>query len=116
MLRSAIFGLLYALVIALVLAVVIGLALYATRLSESLLPVLSGLVVAIAVFCGGLKAARLSGSRGLWLGILVGLLFFLVVAAVGWTGVPLALGGAGKKLGICLLGGVMGGIAGIASQ
>ncbi|MDN5347449.1 MAG: hypothetical protein PWP65_1013 [Clostridia bacterium] len=114
MLRATLYGLLYALIAALLLAVVIGILLHATPLSEALLPVLAGLAVALAVFSGSIKAARMAGARGLLYGLAVGLLFFIFT--ISWTSAPFMTVAAGKKLGICLLAGAMGGIAGIASQ
>lgn len=114
--RATLTGLLYTLVIALFLSLLIGILFYYTPLSEALLPVLSGLIIALAVFSGSLKAARMTGTRGLLQGLAVGFFFFIVTAVIGWTSAPFIASAVGKKLGICLLAGAMGGIAGIASQ
>ncbi|WP_258360526.1 TIGR04086 family membrane protein [Moorella sulfitireducens (nom. illeg.)] len=116
MLRAVLTGLLYAMLAGLGMATFLGLLLYFTPLSEGLLPLLASIILALAVFLGGLQAARIAAARGLVQGLVVALLFFIVTLAMGWTGGPLVLGAAGKKLGICLLGGAMGGIAGMAGR
>jgi len=114
--QAALTGLIYSLLSGLGLATVLGLLLYFTPISQGMLPMLASVIVALAVFSGGLQAARIASARGLVQGLGVGLLFFLVVLAVGWTSGPLAMGAAGKKLGICLLAGAMGGVAGITGR
>lgn len=115
-LRYLLVGLLHALGAALGLAMVLGFLLYATPLSEARLPVMAGVILALAVFWGALQAARLAGSRGLWQGLGVGFLFSLVILLLSWTGVPANLALFGQKLGISLLAGAMGGIAGVAGR
>lgn len=115
-LRYLLVGLLHALGVALGLAIVLGFLLYATPLSEARLPVMAGVILALAVFGGALQAARLAGSRGLLQGLGVGLLFSLVILVLSWTGVPANLGLFAQKLGISLLAGAMGGIAGVAGR
>ncbi|MBC7325325.1 MAG: TIGR04086 family membrane protein, partial [Moorella sp. (in: Bacteria)] len=85
MLRSVLTGLLYAMLAGLGMAVLLGLVLYFTPLSEGYLPLMASVVTALAVFGGGLQAARIAGARGLVQGLGVGLLFFLATLAVGWT-------------------------------
>ncbi|MDN5344911.1 MAG: hypothetical protein PWQ18_1024 [Clostridia bacterium] len=116
MLRAVLTGLLYALLAGLAMATTLGLVLYLTPLSEGLLPLLASIIAALAVFVGGLQAARIATNRGLVQGASVGLLFFLVTLAMAWPGGSLALGLTGQKLGLCLLAGAMGGVAGLASR
>ncbi|WP_406678702.1 TIGR04086 family membrane protein [Moorella sp. ACPs] len=116
LLGAVLIGLLYAMLSGLGMAILIGLGLYFTPLSEGLLPLLASITVALAVFFGGLQAARNAAARGLVQGLGVGLLFFIVTLAMGWTGGSLALGATGQKLGLCLLAGAMGGVAGMAGR
>ncbi len=113
--RAVLTGLLYAMLAGFGMAVLLGLLFYFTPLSAGLLPVLASIIVALAVFAGGLQAARIAAARGLVQGLSVGCLFFVVTLAMGW-GTPLALGVGGQKLGLCLLAGGMGGMAGIAGR
>ncbi|MGI9952527.1 TIGR04086 family membrane protein [Moorellaceae bacterium AZ2] len=114
--RHLVVGLLHALGAALGIAVVLGILLYATPLSEARLPLLATVGGALAVFWGALKASHLAGSAGLWHGLGVGLLFSLVVLLLSWTGVPHNLAAWGEKLGLSLLAGALGGIAGVAGR
>lgn len=114
--RAILTGLLWSLLTGLLLASVTGLLLYFTPLSEGLLPLLASIILALAVFGGGLQAARLAAARGFAQGIGVGLSFFLVILALGWTAAPLLLAAFAKKLGLCLLAGAMGGVAGMAGR
>ncbi|MGI6285026.1 TIGR04086 family membrane protein [Neomoorella humiferrea] len=116
MLVAVLMGLLYATLLGMGMSVILGLGLYFTPLSEGLLPLLASIIVALAVFCGGLQAARSAASRGLVQGLAVGLLFFAVTVAVDWNGTLMSLDAAGQKLGLCLLAGATGGIAGIATR
>ncbi|KYH30910.1 TIGR04086 family membrane protein [Neomoorella mulderi] len=116
LLRAVLIGLLYAMLAGLGMATLLGLLLYFTPLSEGLLPLLASIIVALAVFLGGLQAARIATARGLVQGLTVGLLFFAVTLAMGWSGGPLALGATGQKMGLCLLAGAMGGVAGMTGR
>ncbi|WP_172613653.1 TIGR04086 family membrane protein [Moorella sp. E306M] len=116
LLRAVLTGLLYAMLAGLGMATLLGLLLYFTPLSEGLLPLLASITVALAVFFGGLQAARIAAARGLVQGLGVGLLFFIVTLTMGWTGGPLTIGATGQKLGLCLLAGAMGGVAGMAGR
>lgn len=114
--RAILTGLLWSLLTGLFLALVAGVLLYFTPLSEGLLPLMASVILALAVFSGGLQAARIAAARGFAQGMGVGLSFFLVTLALGWTAPPLILAAAGKKLGLCLLAGAMGGMAGMAGR
>ncbi|MCG0277319.1 MAG: TIGR04086 family membrane protein [Thermanaeromonas sp.] len=116
MARTLLLGLLYALVAALLQAVLLGFLFYVTPLSEGWLPLLAMVILALAVFIGALQAARMAGSRGLWQGLGVALLFILVLSALSWTSGALTFKTLAQKLGLSLLAGAMGGIAGVATR
>lgn len=114
--RAILTGLLWSLLTGLFLALVAGVLLYFTPLSEGLLPLMASVILALAVFGGGLQAARIAAARGFFQGMGVGLSFFLVTLALGWSVAPLVLAATAKKLGLCLLAGAMGGMAGMAGR
>lgn len=116
MARTLLLGLLYALVVASIQAVLLGILFYATPLSEAWLPLLAMVILALAVFIGALQAARLAGSRGLWQGLGVALLFILVLLALSSTYGALTFKALVQKLGLSLLAGAMGGIAGVTTR
>ncbi|MGB9781503.1 MAG: TIGR04086 family membrane protein [Moorellaceae bacterium] len=109
-------GLLHALGAALGLALLLGISLYATPLSEAYLPLMAAVILALAVFWGALQAARRAGSHGLWQGMGVGLMFSLVILLLSRTGVAVDLALFFQRLGLSLLAGAMGGIAGLAGR
>lgn len=49
---------------------------------------MASVILALAVFSGGLQAARIAAARGYIQGMGVGLSFFLVTLALGWTASP----------------------------
>lgn len=114
--QAALTGLIHSLLLGLGLAVFLGFSLYFTPLSQGLLSLLANIIIALAVFFGGLQAARIASTRGLVQGLAVGLLFFLVILAISWPGGTFTVGAIGRKLGICLLAGAMGGIAGLTGR
>lgn len=116
MVQAALTGLIHALLSGLGLATVLGVILYFSPLSEGMLPLLSSLIIALAVFWGGLRAARIASGRGLFKGLAVGLLFFLVVLAISWNNWPFAVPATSKYFAVCLLAGAMGGVAGMTNR
>lgn len=114
--RSALVGLVHALLASLLLSFLVGGLLHFTALPERLLPSLSLIILLLSLFWGGCQAARVAGSRGLVLGLEVGLGYFLLSLAV-----ILAFGGPGltglealRRAAFTLLGGALGGIFGVA--
>mgnify|MGYP000911953625 CR=1 FL=1 len=114
--QAVLTGLIYALLSGLGLAAFLGVLLYFSPLSQGLLPLLDSIIVALAVFWGGLCAARIATRQGLLQGLGVGLLFFLVVLAVSWNRGPFVFPAVAKYIAVCLLAGAMGGVAGIAGR
>jgi putative membrane protein (TIGR04086 family) len=116
MVQATLTGLIYALLSGLGMATILGALLYFSPLSQGFLPLLASIIIALAVFWGGLRAARMASGRGLLQGLVVGLLFFLVALAVGWNSGPFVFSVAGKYFAICLLAGAMGGVAGMTGR
>lgn len=116
MARPLLLGLLYALMAALVQAVLLGVLFYFTPLSEAWLPLLAMVILALAVFWGALQAAHLAGSRGLLQGLGVVFLFTLVLLTLSFIHGALTFKILAQKLGLSLLAGAMGGIAGVTGR
>jgi len=107
-------GVLYALAVSLLLSTGAGLVYHFSSLPENTLPWLAAVILAASTFGGSLAAGRQAGSKGLYHGLAVGLLFFIVVWAVAALFVP---GQAGLniicKLLIIVPGGALGGVIGV---
>ncbi|MCG9967634.1 TIGR04086 family membrane protein [Pelotomaculum terephthalicicum JT] len=107
-------GILFALSIALLLSLCAGLIYHLSPLSEKTLPLLAAIILASGAFGGSLTAGRQAGNKGLYHGLAVGLLFFIVVWAAAALFVP---GQAGLnifyKLLIILGSGTIGGVFGV---
>lgn len=95
---------------------IMGVIYHFTGISESTLPLAASVILFIGVFYGGFTAARRSGNRGLFHGLGVGILMFILIwilmgvfLPAGVFFVPLM-----QKLAICLVGGSLGGVVGIA--
>ncbi len=105
-----------AVAIALIGSFFLGMIYHFTGLTESTLPLSASVILLAGVFCGGFTAARRSGTKGLFHGLGVGLIIFILIwilmgifLPAGVAFLPLV-----KKLFICLVGGALGGVAGIA--
>ena len=93
----------------LLLAFISSLIIYFTNLAESSLPAFAIIITAIAAFGGAFLAARLNGSRGLIMGLICGLLLFVILLLFGSSGgVSIWL-----QLLCCALPGMAGGFLGI---
>lgn len=101
--------------IALAGSIFLGVIYHFTGFRESTLPVASSVILLIGVFFGGFTASRRSGNKGLFHGLGVGIVIFILIwimmglfLPAGVSFIPLV-----QKLLICLVGGSLGGIAGI---
>lgn len=107
-------GIFFALTIALLLSIGTGLVYHLSSLSEKSLPLSAAIILASGAFGGSLTAGRQAGNKGLYHGLAVGLLFFIVVWAAAALFVP---GQAGLnifyKLIIILSCGTIGGVVGV---
>ncbi len=104
-----------ALAISLSGSILIGITYHFTGIMESSLSIVSSVLLLIGVFSGGFTASRRTGTKGLFHGLGVGMLIFIfiwilmsVFLPTGVLFLPLL-----QKLSICLVGGALGGIAGI---
>lgn len=109
-------GILSALFSALLLILIAALIFHFTPLSESLLPITSLLILVISAFIGGFVGAREAGIRGLLHGMIIGCIFFILVALISSILAPgsLAFLVFIKKFLACLIAGTCGGILGVS--
>ncbi|WP_051688091.1 TIGR04086 family membrane protein [Desulfofalx alkaliphila] len=114
---SAIFqGTLAALIASLFISMLAGAVYYLTGLSESTLPWLSTGILCFSVFIGGGYASARAKVKGLYHGLGVGIMFFIIlwlVALIFLSGSVL-LTGFGLKLLLSLVSGAIGGILGVS--
>ncbi|QGG48258.1 TIGR04086 family membrane protein [Heliorestis convoluta] len=105
-----------ALVLSLLLSLIIVTTIFFTTLSELYVaPFVQG-AFALSAFWAGLVTARRAGSRGLIYGSLAGLAFFLITSLVGYflPEVTFPVTEWWKKIAYALLGGMSGGVVGVA--
>ncbi|MHB8157033.1 MAG: TIGR04086 family membrane protein [Desulfocucumaceae bacterium] len=113
---TAIFrGLAAALGLSLAGSFLLGVVYHYTGLKESTLPLSSSILLFASVFLGGFLSSRHSGSRGLFHGLSVGFLVFILIwlftglfLATGLGFIPLL-----QKFLVCAVGGTLGGIFGV---
>ena len=87
--------------------------LYRLRLKEGQVNLMVFAIYLIACFAGGLAAGKGIRKRRFFWGFLLGLLYFLVLFAVSWAlnqGGPVDLERSAMVLGLCVLGGSLGGM------
>lgn len=92
---------------------VLAFALYKLRLRESLVNLLIFAVYFAACFAGGFFTGRRVKNRRFFWGLLSGMFYFLVLFAASFAMDPKAAINAGRSLlvlGVCSLGGTLGGI------
>ncbi|MDD4169773.1 MAG: TIGR04086 family membrane protein [Desulfotomaculaceae bacterium] len=107
-------GILFALVLSLLLSTGTGLIYHFSSLPEHTMTWSAGIILASSTFCGAFFAGRQTGNKGLYHGLAVGIMFFIIT----WLAAALFLPGqAGisliAKLLITSLGGALGGIIGV---
>lgn len=112
---TAIFkGMLLALALSIIFSVLSGLIYHLTSIPEHTLPWAAALILGASACGGAASAGRNAGNKGLYHGILVGLLFFLAV----WLAAGLFMPGQAvlsnlQKFIITLVAGSLGGIIGV---
>lgn len=115
--NSTLVGTVLALVIAVLLVVVGGTSLYFSPATEKWIPAIGLLIFFLSIFSGSFFAARNAGTKGLFHGLGVAGLFFIVSILLGLVLNADVLGLAlGKKLVTSLLAGSLGGIWGVGSK
>ncbi len=88
-------------------------ALCRLRLGEALVNLLVFVVYFAACLTGGLLAGKRLRQRRFFWGLLAGLFYFLVLFAVSWamnTGSPIDMERSAAVMGVCALGGMLGGM------
>ncbi len=113
-LTAVIKGTFLTLVISLVLSIGIGVFYYFSSVTERSLPWFAALILAISVLIGSLTVGREVGNRGLYNGLAVGLIFFIIVWLVSGLIMPgQVLPGIIQKFLIVTFAGAFGGIIGV---
>lgn len=109
-------GLLSTLCTAFLLILISALIFHFTPISEAFLPITSLIILSVSAFVGGCVGAREAGIRGLLHGIIIGTVFFLLIAILALIIAPetLAIIHIIKKLLACVVAGALGGILGIS--
>jgi putative membrane protein (TIGR04086 family) len=109
-------GTLVTLIASLFLSIIAGLIFYLTNLSENTLPWVASAILCISVFAGSFFSASKVGFKGLYHGLGVGLLYFILVWIIAGLFLPsaIALGGFVSKLLLTLISGAVGGILGVS--
>lgn len=107
-------GFFFSLVISLVLSIGTGAVYYLSSVSEKTLPWIAVSILALSCFGGSFAAGRDAGNRGLYHGLAVGFVFFIIVwLAAGFVMPGQAIIGMFYKFVIALLAGALGGIVGV---
>ncbi len=102
------------LAISLFLSIGTGVFYYFSSVTERSLPWFAVLILAISVLIGSLTVGREAGNRGLYNGLAVGLIFFVIVWLVSGLIMPgQVLPGIVQKLLITAFAGAVGGIIGV---
>ena len=96
-----------------ILLAALAFALYKLRLKEGQVNLMVFAVYFITCLAGGLLAGKRIRQRRFFWGLLSGLLYFLVLFAVSWAmniGTPMDMERSGIVMGLCALGGTIGGM------
>lgn len=116
-LNSALLGTVLAVIVAALLIVLGGTTLYFSPATEKWIPAVGLLIFFLSIFSGSFFAAKKAGTKGLFHGLGVGMMFFLICILLGVFMDADILGLAfGKKFVITLLAGSLGGIWGVGSK
>ncbi len=109
-------GFLKGLIFLMLMGIIYGLLMYFTEVPEMTGPYLGLSILALSVFLGSFGAARQTGARGLIIGLEVALLFVILILGITLVFRPgyFDWGTALLKLGLVLLAGMLGGMAGVA--
>ncbi|MBM7855308.1 putative membrane protein (TIGR04086 family) [Desulfohalotomaculum tongense] len=113
---SAIYqGILVSLVVSAVLSVLAGAIYYLTSISESTLPWTASGILCISIFTGGVFASQRVGAKGLYHGLGIGILYFILIWVVAGFFLPghVYLAGFATKFLLSVMAGSAGGILGV---
>ncbi|MDD2497919.1 MAG: TIGR04086 family membrane protein [Desulfitobacteriaceae bacterium] len=109
---SVIRGLVISYVLIIILSLILSLIFYLSPLSELWMKPFGVVTAALALFCGGYGAGRSAGTKGLYHGLFVGILFILLMAVtslasgISWSSFIV-------KSAYSLLAAAIGGISGV---
>lgn len=106
-------GLIFTLIIAAILALLSSTIFYFFTIKNSALLIMSNITLAGAVFGGSFLAARTAGKGGLYHGLVLGCVVFIVILVFTllWGSVSWSI--LAQKAGLTVLGGILGGILGV---
>lgn len=107
-------GTVITIVLSFILSISAGIVFHFSSLTEQSMPWFAVTILAVSSFCGSLAAGRGAGSRGLYHGAAVGVLFFFFA----WVSAGLVLPGqealgAVYKLLVTSFAGALGGVVGV---
>jgi putative membrane protein (TIGR04086 family) len=110
-------GIVNAFIVLCVGAVLVSLIVSATSVSEQLLTSATYLIHAVAALCGGFSGGKRASSKGWYYGALLGALYSVLVALIGFLGFD---AGIGKDTAILLASaipaGALGGMFGVNAK
>ncbi|MCF8010062.1 MAG: TIGR04086 family membrane protein [Clostridiales bacterium] len=111
-------GTFISLVVSVLGASIAGLVFYFFSVSEKIIPWISTGVLSISVFIGGVWAAYSASNRGIYHGLIVGILFFIISWLLGLLFFPgtIVLLCSLQKLVLTGMAGALGGIIGVGSS
>ncbi|WP_049771639.1 TIGR04086 family membrane protein [Thermincola potens] len=115
--NSTFLGTALAFIVAVLLIVVSGTILYFSPATDKWIPASGLLIFFLSVFSGSFFAAKKAGTKGLFHGLGVGVLFFVLSLIIGlFLGAEIMGLAIGKKLITALLAGSLGGIWGVGDK
>lgn len=112
---SVLNGLIWSLVISICLSVIITLLLHFTSISEELIPAFATLIFFLSILAGSIVSAKAAGNKGLFHGLSVGLLYFVISLILSLFVVTSSFGWLVflKKIAYTIIASSIGGIIGI---
>lgn len=112
---SIIKGSIWALVATLILSLIFSLLLQYTSLSEGMLDSYGTFIFFISMLIGSVIGARSAGCKGIWHGLSITLLFFVLSLIIGLiiSSASLTIGFVLKRFIAAVVAGILGGIIGI---
>ncbi len=107
-------GILTAVVVSLLLSAVTGIVYHFSSITGAAIPWFAAVILAVSAFSGALITGKDVGNKGLYYGLAVGLIFFLVVLLAAGLVMPgQAALGIVYKMVITFAAGTAGGIIGV---
>lgn len=110
---SSLFGLL------MIFVCLLGFSVIITKINapDALVTVLSTIALCIGGYCGGYMSARKRRKNGLFMGVISGIVIFMIIVIIGTIFANTALSlSAGGKLILTMICGAVGGIIGVNTK